>query len=263
VGRDQVTAWRPAVAGVREVFHARFASHAYPSHAHDTWTLLVVDDGAVRYDLHRQPHGTGRREVTILPPYVAHDGRPATSHGFRKRVIYLDAEVIGAELVGASVDRPDLRDPALRRAVDRVHGLLARGPDDALEAESRLAFVVSRLRRHLGARPPGELSAAGPLAERVRALLDARLTSGVTLATLAAEVGADPTHLVRSFSRTYGVAPHAYVLGRRVALARSRLLDGQPPAEVATSLGFYDQAHFTRHFRRHVGTTPGRYAAGR
>ncbi len=67
---------------------------------------------------------------------------------------------------------------------------------------------------------------------------------------------------MRSFTRTYGVAPHAYVLGRRIALARDRLLDGQPAADVAAGVGFYDQAHFTRHFRRHVGTTPARYARG-
>ena len=40
-----------------------------------------------------------------------------------------------------------------------------------------------------------------------------------------------------------------------------RLLDGEPVAQVAAGVGFHDQAHLTRHFRRHVGTTPARYAA--
>ena len=248
--------------GIREVFHARFAEHVYPAHSHDTWTLLVVDDGAVRYDLDRQPHGTGRHEVTVLPPHVVHDGRPATSHGFRKRVIYLDAEVIGAHLVGASVDRPDLADPALRQAVDAVHGLLD-GADDALEAESRLAFVVERIRRHLrGGRPT---TTAGPAATSPSGYAPCSTPASprnTTLADAAQQLAATPTHLVRSFTRTYGVAPHAYVLGRRIALARERLLDGQPAADVAAGVGFYDQAHFTRHFRRHVGTTPARYARG-
>jgi AraC-like DNA-binding protein len=258
VGFDQVRAWKPAVPGVAEVFHARFAEHAYPLHAHDTWTVLLVDDGAVRYDLDRRAHGTGPREVTVLPPYVAHDGRPATSRGFRKRVLYLDAGVIGERLVGASVDRPDLSDAALRLAVDRMHGLLT-APDDAFEAESRLAFVVERIRRHLRARPAAVAPPAGALAERLRDLLDAAVTTNTTLAAAGWALGASPTHLVRSFTRTYGVPPHAYVVGRRVALARRRLLDGEPPAAVAAGVGFYDQAHFTRHFRRYVGTTPGRY----
>ena len=50
-------AWRPDVPGVAEVFHARFTDHAYPAHTHDTWTLLIVDDGMVTFDLHRRLHG--------------------------------------------------------------------------------------------------------------------------------------------------------------------------------------------------------------
>jgi AraC-like DNA-binding protein len=40
---------------------------------------------------------------------------------------------------------------------------------------------------------------------------------------------------------------------------RRRLLDGEPIAQVAAGVGFYDQAHFTRQFKRHVGTPLGRY----
>ncbi|NKQ29375.1 AraC family ligand binding domain-containing protein, partial [Streptomyces galbus] len=56
--RQEVTAWRPRVRGVTEVFHAHFTEYAYPMHVHDAWTLLIVDDGAVRYDLERHEHGT-------------------------------------------------------------------------------------------------------------------------------------------------------------------------------------------------------------
>ena len=75
-------AWAPAVPGIAEVFHARFTDHAYPAHAHDTWTLLVIDQGVIRYDLHRHEHGALRTAVTLLPPHVAHTGRSATEHGF-------------------------------------------------------------------------------------------------------------------------------------------------------------------------------------
>lgn len=45
-----------------------------------------------------------------------------------------------------------------------------------------------------------------------------------------------------------------------VESARRRLLAGRPPADVVAVAGFHDQAHLTRQFRRHVGTTPGRFA---
>jgi AraC-like DNA-binding protein len=67
---------------------------------------------------------------------------------------------------------------------------------------------------------------------------------------------------VSCFTRTYGLPPHRYLAGRRVEAARRRLLDGEPPADVAVAVGFHDQAqaHLHRDFTRLVGTTPGRYA---
>jgi len=49
------------------------------------------------------------------------------------------------------------------------------------------------------------------------------------------------------------------VLGRRLEGARERILSGQALADVAAEVGFYDQAHLTRRFRRFLGTTPGQY----
>ena len=64
---DQVVAWRPGVPGVTEVLHARFTEHVYPAHTHDAWTLLLVDDGGVRYDLDRHGHGASPALVTRTP----------------------------------------------------------------------------------------------------------------------------------------------------------------------------------------------------
>lgn len=260
---DQVRAWRPAVPGVSEVFHARFASHAYPTHAHGTWTLFIVDDGAVRYDLDRHPNGSDPSMVTLLPPHIAHDGRPATNRGYRMRVLYLDGAVLGEHLIGSAIDRPIIPDPSLRRSLSTVHELLGCA-DDALQAESRLAFVIERLGAHLRDRTDHhDWGRSGALAEELRALLDAHVVETMTLAAVGRKLGASPAHLVRCFTRTFGLAPHAYRIGRRIEIARLQLLDGQPAADVAVSVGFYDQAHFIRHFKRLVGITPGRYISNR
>ncbi|MEU7427848.1 AraC family transcriptional regulator [Streptomyces sp. NPDC040750] len=257
--RREVTAWRPRVPGVTEVFHARFTEYAYPMHVHDAWTLLIVDDGAVRYDLDRHEHGTPHDTVSLLPPHVPHNGSPATADGFRKRVVYLDSSRLGEELIGAAVDGPDLRDPGLRRGVGRLHSALAR-PGDELEAESRLTFVGERLRDHLRHRSdPPRVRRDPALARRLRELLDARLVAGVSLEEAARLLHAHPAHLVRVFSGAYGIAPHQYLMSRRVGRARRLLLDGMAPGEVASVAGFYDQAHLTRHFRKLVGVAPGRY----
>ncbi|MEU6380950.1 AraC family transcriptional regulator [Streptomyces sp. NPDC046909] len=258
--RQEVTAWRPRVPGVTEVFHAHFTEYAYPMHVHEAWTLLIVDDGAVRYDLDRHEHGTPHDTVTLLPPHVPHNGSPATPGGFRKRVVYLDTSLLGEDLVGPAVDTPDLRDPLLRLRVGQLHQSLDH-PGDELEAASRLTFIGERLTAQLRPRLVPDVPRTDPaLARRLRELLDERVVEGVSLEEAAALVHAHPAHLVRAFSTAYGIAPHQYLTSRRVDRARRLLLDGQRPGDVASATGFFDQSHLTRHFRKLVGVTPGRYA---
>lgn len=256
--RQRIRAWRPHLPGIAEVYHARITDHVYPMHAHEAWTLLIVDEGTIRYDLHRTEHGTPDSSVTLLPPHVPHNGRGATATGFRKRVLYLETEQLGEELVGAAVDSPVLVDPLLRHRIHQLHETLEH-PGDALEAESRSALVIDRLRGHLTGRP-GRRPVNPALAHRLRELLDARSVEGVTLREAGATLFAHPAHLVRAFSREFGLGPHQYLIGRRVDHARGLLLEGLPPREVAAAVGFYDQPHFTRHFKRVLGVAPSHYA---
>ena len=237
-------------------------SHVYPMHTHQAWALLIVDDGMIRYDLHRAEHGALHGAVTLLPPQVPHNGRAATSDGFRKRVVYLDLSHLPESLVGRAVGQPVLFDPLLRQRIHQLHHALGE-PGAELEAESRLAFVTERLRRHLESAATGPREAAGAdVARQLRDLLDERFREKVTLRQAAAEIHAHPAHLVRMFSREFGISPHQYLTGRRVDLARRLLLDGMPPGAAAAAAGFFDQPHLNRTFRRLLGTTPGRFAGG-
>ncbi|HEY3481600.1 MAG TPA: helix-turn-helix transcriptional regulator, partial [Streptomyces sp.] len=126
------------------------------------------------------------------------------------------------------------------------------------------AFVRERLLFHLDARratEPGREAAR--LAARLRELLDARVSDGLTLDEATALLHAHPTHLIRCFKQANGLPPHTYLTGKRIERARRLLLAGQRPVDVAVAVGFYDQAHLNRHFTRHLGVSPARFGRGR
>src|SRR6185369_11727977 len=150
----------------------------------------------IRYDLDRRNHGAESSMVSILPPHVVHDGRPATADGYRKRVIYIEPAVIGEGLIGSAVDRPALPDRGLREAVSALDGALG-CIDDSLEAETRLHLVAERIRGALGAAAPGTLSHEDPVAvdlavEAFRAYLDEHLFEPVTISDAAETLGVGP-----------------------------------------------------------------------
>ncbi|UXH79245.1 helix-turn-helix transcriptional regulator [Roseateles amylovorans] len=82
------------------------------------------------------------------------------------------------------------------------------------------------------------------------------------LAALARTAGVHPVSMSRAFRRHYGISPGQ--LQRRAQLNRAaqRLKEGRPIAEVAASLGFADQSHFTRLFRAEYRCTPAAWREG-
>jgi transcriptional regulator GlxA family with amidase domain len=86
------------------------------------------------------------------------------------------------------------------------------------------------------------------------------LCQRIPLETLAALTGFSPARFSRVFRQHMGVSPQRYISQLRIERARELLAQGMSPAAVADACGFYDQSHFSRHFKGFCGTTPGRFA---
>ena len=103
------------------------------------------------------------------------------------------------------------------------------------------------------------LAETGRALSRAHDLLASRLTENVTLDELASAAGLERFALLRTFASRYGLPPHAWVIQERVRRAQVLLRGGTPPAQVAIEVGFSDQSHLSRHFKRLTGVTPGCY----
>jgi AraC family transcriptional regulator len=110
-------------------------------------------------------------------------------------------------------------------------------------------------------------SATGNLApwqeRRAKEIMSADLAGAMPIALLAAECRLSVAHFTRCFRQSTGLAPHQWLLRRRVEVAKDILSQGVHPqgrlslADVGLACGFADQSHFTRVFTRLVGVSPG------
>jgi AraC-like DNA-binding protein len=104
----------------------------------------------------------------------------------------------------------------------------------------------------------------GLSARRLKAVLGyirEHLHAALTLRELAAVAHLSPYHFARRFKESTGLPPHRYVIARRIERAQQLLRGGDELslAQVAARVGFWDQGHFTRHFKRLIGVTPKRF----
>jgi len=104
-----------------------------------------------------------------------------------------------------------------------------------------------------------------PAIQKVCEYIEANLCTQITLEALAALVHLSPFHFARCFKATIGLAPHQYMIARRMELAKRLLLTTTlTVAEIAWSIGYENLSHFRRLFTMHIGVTPGviHHAAG-
>jgi AraC family transcriptional regulator len=147
-----------------------------------------------------------------------------------------------------------------------VHAELTAGGDGGpLAAESLANLLAVRLIRHIVAPCRPTRSRDGALSRaKLRAVIDyvdEHLDASLTLEQIAAVAHLSGYHFARQFKVATGQPPHQYVIARRVERAQQLLQQDRDLslAEIAACVGFSDQSHFSHHFKRLIGVTPGRF----
>lgn len=125
------------------------------------------------------------------------------------------------------------------------------------------AMLVRLITRHLA--PVSELS-EGPemlapaLARRVAERIEESLGGPIRVTDLAETAGLSRAHFTRAFARKFGMPPAQYIMSRRIARARSLLVDTDTPVtDIAIACGFANPSHLTTAFRKEIGLTPSAY----
>jgi AraC-like DNA-binding protein len=260
--------WREPALANAELLRAAYRTHQFPPHAHDEYAIGFIERGA-------QAYTRGRKDRLIMPvgkicvinPGQLHEGRGATEVGWDYRMIYIPPEGLAMVLAGSEpVSRRDLPffaesvidDPETLQALRAAHLCSESSDASQLEKASRLIHALRQLMtRHGQGVPRAQLPRAEPGAvRRAREFIDASVAANPSLDDIARAAAMSPFHLLREFKKAIGVPPHAYLVQRRVDEARRLLLKGHAPRLVAIEVGYSDQAHFSREFRRFYGVPP-------
>ena len=157
-------------------------------------------------------------------------------------------------------------DPQL---VDQLARLATLDWDDAGERiaanEIGHAALAHLLARHAGRAPRADIRGglAPALRRRLVEWLDARLAQPVTVGEMAAFCALSETHFAHAFRASLGVAPHEWIVARRIDRAAALLRSRRAPSldEVARATGHASASHLVRRFKARWGITPGQYRA--
>jgi len=240
--------------------------HEYPRHSHATWAIGVVDDGTGGIWYRGANERGGPDEIIAINPGEVHTGYPLQKGGISYSMLYVDHQLVKEIL--PDVTAPPMfpgvaiRDPVLASSLRRLCRSLEYG-HPCLAAETQLLSDLGLLfLRHGHAKARESTGREADHVAQVQEYLRANLHRNVRLEELSALTGLSKAYVIRSFRRLVGMPPYEWLLQLRIEEARKSLQNGSPISEVAIELGFADQSHFHRRFKRVTGMTPAAYAEG-
>lgn len=267
--KEQVKFQRLQELGGLEMVEANFCHQNFSKHSHETYTINVIEKGAQIFDSAGVKYIAPERSIIIVNADEVHTGQAGTQAGWSYRGI-APSEAQFSQLA-ADVGLAFNFAPYFPQAViedklmaDQLCQLFTTLTDSAnpLLRETMLYGVLTRLMLKHGKNSvelkPQQTS--NRKLDWVRQYIHDNLQHQITLEQLAKLCDFTPFYLVRQFQKRFGLPPHAYQIQQRLQKSKTLLRLGGKVIDVATDIGFYDQSHFHRHFKKANGITPRNYA---
>jgi AraC family transcriptional regulator len=220
-----------------------------------------------------------RGAISLFPSHQSFSGRLKVERGVSANVLFLALEhvFVNRTAVGLELDSDRIElveqlrsnDPTIRHiAMALLAGVRTGAACDPMYGEALSTALVVHLLREYGAAVlgPKRHSSGLPREKLVRAVeyIQDQLNTDLTVSGIAHAVYMSPYHFTRLFKESTGQSPYQYVVDARVRKAKELLTTGKfTISEAAYHVGFFDQSHLTRHFKRLFGLTPKKLLTAR
>ena len=245
-------------------------NHPYPRHWHDELSLCFYTSGAGYLGYRGSSHRIVSGDFVATPAGEVHSNWVEKQSAVSFRSLYVDLrllrtyteQITGSDHAPAEFPSLQLRDRPAQQSFLRMHRAMEFSDSQLLREELSIEFFHRLITECSDLR--GHSQSAGrerAVVQRVRRYIDEHSAEAISLAELARVAQLSQFHLHRVFCRETGMPPHSYQTQVRVNRAKELLRQYLTLPEIALATGFADQSHFTRHFRRLVGVTPGRFRA--
>lgn len=252
--------WRPARVTNVELLYGCYRHFSFSRHFHSVAAIGVVENGVMQSYWQGTEYQVPEKSVILFNAGEVHAPFSVGKQGWSFRMFYLDASMLSHLFDrGQEFTSPFVKDQALAEILLKAHRSF-QVEDVSIRSESVLISSIPYLQPYIANRKKPELLTSGIKIRQAQEYLRANCTQNVTLAGLSHAVGLSQYHLIRSFHKEVGIPPHTYLMQARVEKGQSLLRSGFSIADTAFKTGFVDQSHFSRHFKRFTGVTPGQYS---
>ena len=241
-----------------EIKECKGELHAFKDHLHEELSIGFIEKGATNVSVNGTDYYIKEKEAMVIYPFVPHQCKPVDLKNWQFTMIYINENLYRDMFHGINekhlLGGRKLQGEAYKKAKKVVCAIKSnKGLPEKEEAIIELLteiFVYDDVNIE---------SVKDVGLEEIRAYIEANFKQQLRLDELEKIFSYNKFRIIRSFKSKYFVTPLAYQLQLRTNYAKHLLSKNNDLIEVALDAGFYDQAHFTKEFRKTYGITPKQY----
>lgn len=246
----------PLFGGLEALYASNYNS-SFPPHYHDTFNISLVYEGIFPAEIENKLITAPAGSILITNPQEIHANPCEKKNSVSFFTFYLSQDFITHCNAGRPVffHNKIIYDAAL---FANLHSLsLDIGRNASLQNEQ--AFIQafqSLIAKHGASKTTGEsIQTTRLFAE----LLAEESSAPFSLQEAALRFGMDKFKFLRLFKHQTGLTPNNYFILKRIEKSKILLTEGHDLLSIAIDLGFYDSAHFSNHFKKFTGVSPGAF----
>lgn len=239
----------------------------YSKHSHGTFVISIIEKGEIEVVFHScSKQFLYPNQVLVFNPNQVHQTRSKIKNTLGYYNLYIDiewAKNIQISLFGF-IDR--FIDTTINLIDDKVmfddliklfKNILLNGSED--ESEKLEKILLNIFKEYSNIDKTMELD--NILCDKVEKYILENLNDAITLKDIALEVKYSESYITRIFKKKIGLTPHSFLINKRIEKAKNKLMnnDNIDLAQLSNEVGFYDQSHFSKAFKRVYSKAPNKY----
>ena len=252
-------------------YECNYSNFSYPRHFHEEYLVQIVLKGRNKFFCKGKNFLAQPGNIVLINPGEIHDGTAPKNEILEYKVFYIGVPAL-QELFSEKYTQHDLsvlyfnqslvRDKCLFQKICTYFGTQRRDTIDTLESSQLyyeiMAHIIGRYST-LGSADEKISSPYKTNINRLKEYINDNIGDKLLLKDLSRICAISPFHLLRIFTCHTGITLHKYVTITRIERSKQMLRKKQDISDISHLLGFADQCHFTRYFKKMVGTTPGEF----
>lgn len=252
-----------------EAISGQYIGNDFRRHIHKTYIIGIVEKGIRVITSSAGATQISENEIFIINPGQVHSCACESQSGVSYNILSVSPQTLQS-IVSQISEKPSRtpwfnkirhRDGALSKKFMDLFKII-KNPESKIQMESSTYSFLARLLISFSESTPltYKLGEQKESIERVCYHIRQNFTEDLSLSQLAAIACLSKFHFQREFIKKIGITPHEYLCDCRIGESKRMLLKSENIADIAVQLGFYDQSHFSRIFKKSVGVPPGRFS---